>query len=136
MNKSVAPSGYGIAAAVAVLAFASAATRAQELKTEHNRLSITVSGTESPQPLNRMHSFSLFLKDMNGKAVDGAKILVSGNRRYAPNELPTVPQALAEGRGVYRISGLRFHMAGEWHLVFDVEAGQVRDRASLDVVVK
>jgi hypothetical protein len=98
---------------------------------------LQVTGIVSPEAINHMHGFDLSLTTADGQPVSGATIGLTGDRRFAPNPLPTMPQvSAASPPGHYRVEGLRFHMAGEWHLVFTIDFAQIRDRAVLGVVVK
>ena len=107
------------------------------LRTENNKFSIRLSGLELPERVNHLHGIDIFLSTPDGKPVATAAILVTGHQRYALNPLPTSPRVLAGAQdGTYRLEGLRFHMAGEWHLVLAIEHGRNHDRASLDVLVK
>ena len=107
------------------------------LRTENNKFSVRVTGLELPERVNHLHGFDIFLSTPDGKPVAGAAIEVAAHQRYALNPLPTSPRVLAGTQdGAYRLEGLRFHMAGEWHLVLAIEHGRNHDRASLDVLVK
>jgi hypothetical protein len=107
------------------------------LQSEAEHFALRVVGLEKPASLNRMHSLRLMLTTADGKPVAGATIFLSGRRLYAPNSLPTAPK-IAPGltAGAYQVEGLRFHMPGEWRLTFDIESAGIRDRATLDIVVK
>lgn len=106
-------------------------------KSEGGHFVLRVSGIDTPEPINHLHGLDLALAAPDGTPVDGARITLTGKRQFAPNPLPTLPQvAPAPGPGNYRVEGLRFHMPGDWHLVFDIETAQIHDRATLDVVVK
>jgi hypothetical protein len=98
---------------------------------------VRVTGLERSQPLHRLHGFELRLETTDGRAAAGASIVLSGRRLDASNPLPTLPRvAPATGEGNYRVEGVRFHMPGDWHLVFDIDFEQVRDRAVLDIMAK
>jgi len=50
--------------------------------------------------------------------------------------LPTQPRVSADlGGGEYQLSGLKFNMAGEWVLVFDVQQEQQFDRISVNLQI-
>jgi hypothetical protein len=107
------------------------------LWTENNQFGVQLTGLELPEHVNHLHGIDIFLSTSDGKPVGGAAIAVTAHHRYALNPLPTAPRVLAAGQaGAYRLEGLRFHMAGEWHLVLAIDHGRNHDRASLDVLVK
>jgi hypothetical protein len=98
---------------------------------------VRVIGLRKPEQVNRMHSFGLLLATADRTPVAGAAVRLTGHRLHAPNSLPTAPRVSpGPEAGAYLVEGLRFHMAGEWRLVFEIESGKIRDRAMLDFVVK
>jgi hypothetical protein len=107
------------------------------LWTDHKQFSIRLSGLDRPEHVNRLHSVDIFLSFPDGKPVAEADIAVTAHHRYALNPLPTSPRVRARGQdGAYRLDGLRFHIAGEWHLVLAIDHGRNQDQASLDILVK
>jgi hypothetical protein len=125
------------AAVAFICAVPAVAAEAIQVRSEAGHFIIRVTGIERPEPINHLHGFDLSLATADGRPAAGATIVVTGERRYALNPLPTAPRvSSAQAEGQYRVEGLRFHMAGEWQLDFAVSLGEIRDRASLDVVVK
>lgn len=107
------------------------------IRSEKGRFAVRLTGIERPERLNHLHGFDLLLTDNAGKPVTGASIVLSGLRRDSNNPLPTSPRvSSAPGLGLYRAEGLRFHMAGEWQLIFAIDSGGIHDSAVLDVTVK
>jgi hypothetical protein len=45
-------------------------------------------------------------------------------------------KVIPQGPGRWRAEGLMFHMPGQWQFVFDVEAGERRERLTADVAVE
>jgi hypothetical protein len=127
----------GLAAAAVTLAALEASAAPVTIRSAGGHFILRVSGIGLPERINHLHGFDLVLTTTDAEPVTGASIVLTGERRFAPNPLPTLPQVrAAPGPGNYRVEGLRFHMAGEWHLVFAIEFAQIHDRAALDVVVK
>jgi YtkA-like len=107
------------------------------LWTENHKFSVRLTGLERPERLNHLHGVDIFLSTPDGRPVEGATVAVTAHHRYALNPLPTSPQVLAGKQdGAYRLEGLRFHIAGEWHLVLAIDHERNHDRASLDILVK
>jgi hypothetical protein len=107
------------------------------LQSEAGWFSLQITGLARRERLNRLHGFDLSLATAGDRPAAGALVTIGGQRRYAPSSLPTAPQVLpGPGAGSYRVEGLRFHMAGEWRLVLDIEFEQIRDRAVVDLVVQ
>ncbi len=126
---------------VPLLALIGAAALAQaaplSIRSEAGTFIVGVSGIARPERLNHLHGFDLVLAMAGGKPVSGATIGLTGLRGDTNSPLPTLPQVLAApGAGHYRVEGLRFHMPGEWRLIFAIGDGAIRDRAVLDIVVK
>jgi hypothetical protein len=114
-----------------------AATQPIELRSEADQLVLRITGIDRPERLNHLHGFEMTLTLADGRPAAGASIMLSGQHRYALNPLPTSPRIQPDvGPGRYKVEGLRFHVAGEWRLFFAVELEHVRDRISLDVLVK
>ena len=121
------------------LAFAASRAKASELirlESEARQFGITLLGLARKEVLNDLHGFDLILDTQDGRAAVGARIALTGERLYSRNPLPTQPKVRAGPTpGSYRVEGLRFHMGGEWRLVFTIELAQIRDHAVFDLEV-
>lgn len=107
------------------------------LHSEASHFALRITGMERPERVNHIHSLELLLTTANGEPVPGAAIVLTGQRRYSSTPLPTLPQVSAgPDAGHYRVRGLRFHMPGDWRLTFGVTSEKIRDRVTLDLVVK
>jgi hypothetical protein len=107
------------------------------LRSQAGRFRLRLTGIPHPERLNRLHGLDLALATADGRPAAGAMITVTGRRLYAPNPLPTAPQVRpGPMAGSYQIEGLRFHMAGEWRLMLDIQFERIRDRAVLDLLVE
>ena len=122
-----------------LLAFAPAVAQpaALSLRSEKAHFTLRVTGIGRPERLNHLHGFDLQLADAAGRPLSGATIALTGLREDSNSPLPTAPRvAPAPGNGQYRAEGLRFHMPGEWRLIFSIDSGGIRDRAILSIIVK
>lgn len=107
------------------------------LHSEAGHFVLRLTGIERPEPLNRMHRIEMTLTAVNGEPVTGATVLLTGRHRYALNPLPTSPLVRpGPTAGSYGIKGLRFHIPGDWRLVFEIELAEVRDRATFELTVE
>ncbi|MSO67390.1 MAG: hypothetical protein EXQ82_06180 [Pseudolabrys sp.] len=89
-----------------------------------------LTGIERTEYINHLHGLELSLATAAGRSAAAASIELTGQRRYAPNLLPTSPRVRPGAvDGTYKVEGLRFHMVGEWRLVFAIEFAQIRDHA-------
>ena len=123
-------------AAMLVLPSAAGAQTLQALssgKTIH----IEIHAMPQPAPLGQMLAPDLRLTDSSGKPLRVQSIALTGLRIYTRNELPTLPLVTAMPEpGHYRISGLRFHIAGQWRLTFAIKSETLEDKIDLQVLVK
>jgi hypothetical protein len=118
------------------LIFRTAAAESIVIESRGKLFRVRLTGLERMEQTNHLHGFDLLLTTIDGRAAAGATIALTGTRRYSPNPLPTMPQVRpGPADGSYRVEGLRFHMSGEWRLVFAIEFEQIRDRATLDIDV-
>jgi hypothetical protein len=123
--------------AVIFTAPASMSAQPVALHSEAGRFALQAFGLDNPERLNHMHAFDLSIVTTDGRPVGGALISIIGEHRFARNPLPTSPQVSpGDGTGSYHVEGLRFHVPGQWRLVVNIEFEQVRDRATLDILVK
>lgn len=71
-----------------------------------------------------------------GVAVHPARFAISGGMPSHGHGLPSQPRVSRHlGSGKYLISGLKFNMAGDWVLLFDIVAESRTDRVSFDIRV-
>jgi YtkA-like len=141
-SSAFAPARRWLLLSLLLLPLARAVARPVEpealsIRSEKARFTVRVTGIDRPERLNRLHGFDLQLADAAGKPVTDATIMLSGLRDDSNIPLPTSPQVSpAPGNGRYCVEGLRFHMPGDWQLIFAIDSGGVRDRASLNIIVK
>jgi hypothetical protein len=87
-------------------------------------------------PLNRLHTWTVYVEDNDGAPVSGAQLDVDGGMPQHDHGLPTQPQVAGEvERGVYRVEGMQFNMPGQWVMTVTVDAPLGRDEAILPVTV-
>lgn len=64
--------------------------------------------------VNQFYECSLRVTDANGVGMPELRLRVRGRMPEHTHGLPTVPQIIEEGQGLYRIKGLSFSMPGRW----------------------
>jgi hypothetical protein len=128
----------GLAALALLLCAPAPSLSAQPIviASEAGHFRVRITGVERVETVNHLHGFELLLTTADGKPATNASISVSGQRQFSINPLPTMPRISPGPDGSYRGDGLRFHMPGAWHLVFDIQFAQTRDRAVLDIIAK
>ena len=103
-----------------------------EVKTEAGGILKIVSQL-TPISINRIHSWEIILTNADGTAVSGAEIEVVGGMPLHDHGLPTEPRVTAEtSSGHYLLEGMRFHMQGQWEILFNINKATGSDSAILD----
>lgn len=103
------------------------------------RIELEYASDPNPPVINRMHDWTLRLRDRDGQPLDECDVAVSGGMPAHDHGLPTQPRVRpAAGEdsgdmteGGYRLEGLRFHMPGAWVLQFDIDCGAVHDTVAV-----
>ncbi len=109
----------------------------QAITTKHGlfKLNVRAKGLEK-LPVNQFHQWILTIKDANDKAVNNARIAISGGMPAHGHGLPTQPRVEKKiGDGQYLIAGMKFNMDGQWKLRFLIVQPTQKDMAELDVKV-
>ncbi len=115
-----------------LLALATGDAVAGELAVDDTgRYALEIAPSLNPLVINRMHHWDITLRDRTGSPVSAAAVSVEGGMPVHDHGLPTVPKAVELGDGRYRISGLRFHMPGDWVLILTIDDGMHRDRVTV-----
>ena len=84
---------------------------------------VTYTPRQGKIEINRMHSWVVRVETDDGTPVEDATITVDGGMPAHDHGLPTEPRITEElGDGDYILDGLRFHMGGEWELVFTISS--------------
>ncbi len=87
-----------------------------------------------PVAINTIHRWVVQVLTADGTPVPAARITVSGGMPTHDHGLPTRPEATGYlGEGRYVIEGMRFHMAGEWEVVLDIETDALRDEVVISL---
>jgi hypothetical protein len=90
-----------------------------------------------PPLINRLHGWTVTLRDREGHAINDASIAIDGAVPGLDRHMPTAPRVTsAPGGGVYEIGGVKFDMAGRWRLRLDIAAGEVKDAVEFDILVQ
>jgi hypothetical protein len=76
-----------------------------------------VATLEPARPLRprQMQTVRVTVRDVEGRAIDGAQISIDGSMPQHGHGLPTRPRVTGNaGDGIYDIEGVRFNMGGWW----------------------
>ena len=84
--------------------------------------------------INKIHSWELTVKDVNGQPVNNAKVTVVADMPEHGHGLPTQPEISGTGmEGLYRVDGMKFTMPGWWVVTVHVMAEGVHDNVSFNL---
>jgi hypothetical protein len=105
--------------------------------TEQGLFQVTYRSSNTPIPINQMHSWTVHVETADGQAVDQAVITVDGGMPQHGHGLPTQPQVTDNlGGGDYLLEGMRFQMPGFWEVKLDISANGQRDSITFNLVLK
>lgn len=97
---------------------------------------LTIQSQLEPVAINRIHSWELEVRDVQGKPVANATIQVDGGMPTHDHGLPTAPRVTKElGPGRYLLEGMKFQMGGEWEVHFLIDAAAGKESLTLDFVL-
>lgn len=132
--SEVKASGHGRAAPMKTKADLDMSTT---VKSEKGLFTVGYESGTTPIPLNRIHRWTLVVKDREGAPVAGASVKVVGDMPEHGHGLPTEPELVEELEGGrYVIDGIRFSMPGWWVMTFHVTAGGSMDNASFNLLLR
>lgn len=120
---------------IAVMLFAGSACAEETYRVTSNAgtYQLQLTPHDSEIIIGELHHWHLLLKDADGKAIEGATVVVDGGMPAHGHGLPTAPKVIDAGEaGNYLIDGLRFNMPGNWELRLMIEGTAGNDTATLE----
>jgi hypothetical protein len=97
----------------------------------------TYSSSETPVPVNELHTWILHIETADGKPVDHATISIFGDMPQHGHGMPTQPQITEQlGNGDYLVEGMKFQMGGWWKIDFTIEANGQSDQVSFNLMLQ
>jgi len=97
----------------------------------------TYSSSETPVPVNELHTWKLHVETADGKPVDDAAISIFGDMPQHGHGMPTQPQITEQlGNGDYLVEGMKFQMGGWWKIDFTIEANGQSDQVSFNLMLQ
>ena len=99
---------------------------------------VDVVAAPAPLPLGQLFDLEVRLADgcEGTRALDGVTLRADGVMPGHGHGMNTQTRVSPLGDGRYAVSGLRFHMPGEWEVHFDVIRGKTLERAQAAVTVE
>ena len=116
----------------------SAATgEAKAWESERGLFRVSFASSIEPIRINRIHEWTVHVETIDGTAVQGAILSITGGMPDHDHGLPTSPRVTAElGNGDYRVQGLRFHMRGAWSISIAIDDGVRSDTVAIDLIIQ
>ncbi len=128
------------AAAAAVLFLGITATvgvEAEEFSSRNGSFVVSATSELDPLTINRIHAWTIEVRDNSGQTVDEATIEIDGGMPEHNHGLPTRPRVVENsGDGRYLIAGMRFHMRGYWELRLVIDDGRQRDEVTIPLNIE
>jgi hypothetical protein len=81
-------------------------------------------------------SLDVTVVPMRDGGAGGMRVMVDADMPAHRHGMNTKPEIIEVGPGHYRVSGLLFHMAGDWVIMVDVSGDGQSERASFPVSVE
>lgn len=101
---------------------------------ENGMYSISYRSIGGEIKVNRTHSWELTVRDKDGKPVNNARVMLSGEMPVNERGLPVHPVVSRAGfEGLYRVDNMRFDMPGWWAVTVNVMANDTPDRVSFNL---
>jgi hypothetical protein len=93
--------------------------------------------SETPVPVNQLHSWTLHVETADGKPVDNAAISIFGDMPQHGHGMPTEPQVTQNlDHGDYLVEGMKFQMGGWWKIDFTINANGQSDQVSFNLMLQ
>jgi hypothetical protein len=108
----------------------------KEVMSHMGLFKISYRSVADPVPVGRIITWELTVRTPDGKPVKGADIRILGDMPEHGHGLPTVPEVTETGTdGVYAVEGLKFSMPGWWVVTFHIQAGDMTDHVSFNLLL-
>lgn len=97
---------------------------------------VTLYSNTYPIPIQKIHTWTAYIEQANGKPLEKAKIYIHGGmpiHRHGFSVTPRVRKYLRKGE--FLIEGVKFSMLGDWEMRLNIKEETVRDRAVFRIKV-
>ena len=97
----------------------------------------TYSSSDTPVPVNQLHSWKLHVETAAGQPVDNAAISIFGDMPQHGHGMPTKPRVTQNlGNGDYLVEGMKFQMGGWWAIDFTINANGQSDKVTFNLMLQ
>jgi hypothetical protein len=106
------------------------------MQTANGLYRVSYEPSQSPIPVNAMHTWTLTVTDSSNQPVENAEIAVDGDMPQHGHGLPTQPQVTQNlGDGKYLVEGVKFQMGGWWVMDFTVTSNGQTDTVRFNFIL-
>ena len=84
---------------------------------------------------SRGAGWNLQLEKFDGETISGASLVMQAWMPESANVSPYQPRVIAEGRGTYRVEGLRFEKSGWWNVKLGISQAGLKDSLAFNLIV-
>jgi hypothetical protein len=100
---------------------------------EQGIFAVTLDARATTVALREFLEWTVEVRDAHGDPIYPARFAIGGGMPGHGHGLPSQPRVTEHlAGGKYVISGLKFNMAGNWVLLFDIETAAATDRVSFE----
>lgn len=125
------------AAASAAPSASASAEGAWRATSAAGRFRIVIRPEAGRVPIGPLHAWIVSVETPDGRPADVRQLVFDGGMPQHGHGFDTKPQVTDQlGPGVFRVDGVRFHMAGRWQIRVDAAADGAADVALFDVDVE
>lgn len=91
-----------------------------------------------PVPLNELFSIEVSVRDADARdeSLEGIELMVDGRMPAHRHGMTREPRIERRPDGTFVVTGMLFHMLGDWELHFDITRDGTTERAQADVVLE
>jgi hypothetical protein len=99
-------------------------------KSANGLYTLSYTTTPDPIPFSELFELDVTLQDAHSAPLSDATLALQVIMPAHGHGMQTSPQISSTGAGHYRVSGMKFHMHGEWNLNFTVQSSAGSDTVS------
>jgi hypothetical protein len=90
-----------------------------------------------PITINNIHNWIINIEDSKNNPINDLIITVTGGMPIHSHGLPTSPKVTSQiSSGLYKLEGIKFHMAGEWEIIMELKNDDSIDIAKIVFDIK
>lgn len=104
-------------------------------KTEGGKFTVTIQPEGGAITMNRHFALSVIVEP-SAEAGKPDSVVVDADMPSHGHGMNTKPETIHEGGARYRANGMLFHMAGDWSIMVEIDAGTTKERAFFPLTIE